>query len=69
MVWFNISDTLISDISVVLSFMDLRELTLGSTVVEAIDPAKDLTYLKILRLDGTFVSDISPLENLPNLTE
>ena len=63
----DLSDTQVSDISVLGGLTNLQELDLYNTSVSDISVLRNLTNLKTLDLSGTQVSDISALESLTNL--
>ncbi len=68
LVWLDISDNQISDISALKNLINLRNLDIDDNQVSDISALKDMTRLTVLDIDDNDISDMSPLKNLTNLT-
>ena len=53
----------ITDVSVIASLSDLRELLLANNPLTRIDALKDLPYLEVVNLNNTRVYDLAPLNS------
>ena len=63
----DLSNTDITDLTLLKDLVDLEELDLSGTNITDITPLKDLAKLKILLLYGTNIADITPLKDLVKL--
>jgi Leucine-rich repeat (LRR) protein len=63
-----LSDTHISDVTVLASLTNLTSLYLSDTHISDVTPLASLTNLTFLYLSNTQISDVTPLASLTNLT-
>lgn len=67
LVYLQIQDTKISDLSNLTGHATLTQLNVNNTRVSDLTPLKDLPSLKLIYLHNTWINDVSPLVTLPAL--
>jgi len=66
-VFMNLSNNCISDISPINGFAFLEELYISDNAIGYVDTLSNLTKLRVLDLSNNCIDDLSPLFELPNL--
>ncbi|MCF7944255.1 MAG: leucine-rich repeat domain-containing protein [Spirochaetia bacterium] len=69
LVWLQLAENNIEDITPLENLTDLESLFLWKNEIDDISPLENLTKLRALFLQNNNISDLSPLEHLDNLEE